>query len=101
MDFHISLIGRKNLSAEIYRQVRRAIADGRLRPGDCLPASRELARSLRVSPTTITVAYDRLAGEGCLISRMGAGTYVSNYLVQASNKPRIDRTAGALQPRAV
>src|SRR4029453_13049324 len=62
VEIHISLIGRKNLSGEIYRQIRRAIADGRLRPGDSLPASRDLARSLRVSRTTVTVAYYRHAG---------------------------------------
>jgi GntR family transcriptional regulator/MocR family aminotransferase len=66
MELHINLVGRKNLSGEIYRQIRRAIADGRLRPGDCLPASRDLAQSLQVSRTTVTVAYDRLAGEGFL-----------------------------------
>src|SRR6476661_2411778 len=75
MELHISLVGRKNLSGEIYRQIRRAITDGRLRPGDCLPASRDLARSLRVSRTTITVAYDRLAGEGFLSSRAGASSF--------------------------
>lgn len=74
MGFHINLIGLKNLGGEIYRQVRQAIADGRLRPGDCLPASRDLARSLKVSRTTVTVAYDRLAGEGFVSTRVGAGT---------------------------
>ena len=59
MEFHVSLIGRKDLSGEIYRQVRRAIADGHLRRGDCLPPSRNLARSLGVSRMTVTVAYDR------------------------------------------
>ena len=69
MEFQVNLIGRKNLSGEIYRQIRKAIGDGRLRPGDCLPASRDLAHSLKVSRTTVTVAYDRLAGEGYLVSR--------------------------------
>lgn len=84
VELHISLIGRKNLSGEIYRQIRRAIADGHLRPGDCLPASRDLARSLKVSRTTVTVAYDRLAGEGFVITRLGAGTYVSKLPDNAS-----------------
>ena len=34
MSFHVSLVGRKNLSREIYRQISRAILEGRLRPGD-------------------------------------------------------------------
>lgn len=79
MDVHVSLVGRKNLGGEIYRQLRRAILDGRLRIGDQLPPSRFLARSLSVSRTTVTVAYDRLAGEGFVTSRVGAGTFVSPH----------------------
>jgi GntR family transcriptional regulator/MocR family aminotransferase len=101
MELHINLIGRKNLSGEIYLQIRRAIADGRLRPGDCLPASRDLAKSLQVSRTTVTVAYDRLAGEGLLFSRIGAGTYVSNHFAPAPGKRRRAGMEGVLQPKAV
>ena len=60
MEFHVSLIDRNDLSGEIYRQMRRAIVDGQLRPGELLPPSRELARRLSVARTTVTVAYDRL-----------------------------------------
>jgi GntR family transcriptional regulator/MocR family aminotransferase len=99
MDFQVNLIGRKNLSGEIYRQIRNAIGDGRLRPGDCLPASRDLAASLKVSRMTVTVAYDRLAGEGFIVARIGAGTYVNHHVVRTAKVER--RIAGSLQPRAV
>ncbi|HET6977939.1 MAG TPA: PLP-dependent aminotransferase family protein [Pyrinomonadaceae bacterium] len=101
MDFQVNLIGRKNLSGEIYRQIRTAIGDGRLRPGDCLPASRDLAQSLKVSRTTVTVAYDRLAGEGFVTSRMGAGTYVSKQLAQTVRVEKIPPNVGPLKPRAL
>ena len=101
MEFQVNLIGRKNLSAEIYRQIRNAIGDGRLRPGDCLPASRDLAHSLNVSRTTVTVAYDRLAGEGYLISRVGAGTYVNNEVVRTPLEEKVRRVDDSLQPRAI
>src|SRR5437762_5833445 len=74
---HVSLIGRKELSGEIYRQLRRAIVDGRLRPGESLPPSRELARGLSVSRTTVTVAYDRLAGEGFVTARVRSEEHTS------------------------
>jgi GntR family transcriptional regulator/MocR family aminotransferase len=101
MEFHVSLVGRKDLSGEIYRQLRRAIVDGVLAPGALLPPTRELARRLSVSRTTVTVAYDRLAGEGYVTSRIGAGTFVSfrkEPVREGANKRRI---AGALHPRAV
>ena len=101
MEFQVNLIGRKNLSGEIYRQIRNAIGDGRLRPGDCLPASRDLAHSLKVSRTTVTVAYDRLAGEGYLTSRIGAGTYVNNQVVRTPREENTRSVDGSLQPRAV
>jgi GntR family transcriptional regulator / MocR family aminotransferase len=101
MELHINLIGRKNLSGEIYRQIRRAITDGILRPGDCLPASRDLARSLKVSRTTVTVAYDRLAGEGFVITRVGAGTYISKQFASGPREPRRDRSVEVLRSRPV
>jgi GntR family transcriptional regulator/MocR family aminotransferase len=101
MEFHVSLIGRKDLSGEIYRQMRRAILDGRLRPGDPLPPSRELALGLRVSRTTVTVAYDRLGAEGFVTSRVGAGTFVSPTVRRAGTEPTGRRNQGALRPRPI
>jgi GntR family transcriptional regulator/MocR family aminotransferase len=101
MELHVSLVGRKNLGREIYRQLRRAIVEGRLRPGDRLPASRELARGLGVSRTTATVAYDRLTGEGFVTSRVGSGTFVSEQVARQSRSSRSQRTEGALRPRPV
>ena len=99
MQFHVSLTDRKDLSGEIYRQMRRAIMDGRLRPGDVLPASRDLARSLGVSRTTVTVAYDRLAGEGFLVTRVGAGTYVSKLVAPAQAECGKRKNEGMIRTR--
>lgn len=101
MELHISLIGRKDLSGEIYRQLRRAIVEGQLRPGDPLPPSRELARQLTVSRTTVTGAYDRLAGEGFVTSRVGAGTVVSEHLALGRGRPKSKRIGDALRGRPV
>ena len=76
MDFHVSLTERGDLTARIYRQLLDAMLDGRLRPGERLPPTRELARRLDVSRNTVTVAYERLIAEGFLAGRIGAGTFV-------------------------
>jgi GntR family transcriptional regulator/MocR family aminotransferase len=99
MEMHVSLVGRGDLTGEIYRQLRRAILDGRLPPGGRLPPTRELARRLSVSRTTVAVAYDRLVGEGFLTARVGAGTYVSDGLAGVTR--RAGRAGGALRPRPV
>jgi hypothetical protein len=36
-DLHVNLIGKRDLSGEIYRQLREAVREGRVRPGDRLP----------------------------------------------------------------
>lgn len=77
MELHVSLDGRGDLAARIYRSLRDGVRDGRLRPGDRLPPSRELARTLDVSRGTVATAYERLTAEGFLVGRVGAGTFVA------------------------
>jgi GntR family transcriptional regulator/MocR family aminotransferase len=77
VDVHISLGPVGDRADRVYRGLADAIIEGRLRPGDTLPPTRELARQLEVSRTTITVAYDRLLAEGFTIARVGSGTFVA------------------------
>src|SRR4030088_1876113 len=101
MEVYVSLLGRTDLSGEIYRQLGRGILDGRLQPRDLLPPTRELARMLSVSRTTVTVAYDRLWGEGLVTSHVGAGTFVSEHPSIARPQTRRNRADSTLQPRPV
>ena len=70
MDVQITLSGSTDLGSQIYRQLRDAVLDGRLRDGERLPATRELARDLAVSRNTVAGAYDRLTAEGFLAARV-------------------------------
>jgi GntR family transcriptional regulator / MocR family aminotransferase len=100
MDLHITLPTRKDLRGAIYRQIRRAILDGRLRPGEPLPPSRELARRLGISRTSVTVAYDRLTGEGFVTTRIGAGTFVSARATGGPRSAPAHRASGLLVARS-
>ncbi|MET7393277.1 PLP-dependent aminotransferase family protein [Dactylosporangium sp. NPDC005572] len=95
MDLHISLEGRGDRTDRIYRQLRDAILDGRLRAGERVPPSRELARRLSVARNTVAAAYDRLVGDGFLEGRAGAGTFVAFRPARPS--PR-RAPGGALRP---
>lgn len=64
------------LHRQVYEQIRVAILTGRLRSRQRLPASRQLAKSLGISRTTVTQSYDQLISEGYLQARQGAGTFV-------------------------
>jgi GntR family transcriptional regulator / MocR family aminotransferase len=61
---------------QVFTQIRDAILNGTLRAGDRLPASRELARSLRLARNTVARAYEDLLAGGYLEGRVGSGTYV-------------------------
>lgn len=77
MDLHISLTNRRQVSRAIYRQIRDAILDGRLKAGAALPSSRELAQRLQVSRNSVVTVYERLRAEGFVTTRLGAGSYVN------------------------
>ncbi len=102
MDFHVSLAGRGDLSVRIYRELRDAILDGRLRAGERLPPTRELARQLEVSRNTVAVAYDRLTADGFLAGKVGAGTFVCASLPAKAKTRAARRTTGAgPRPKAI
>jgi GntR family transcriptional regulator len=65
----------------VYRQiadeVQRAVAVGILRPGEALPATRQLAKELRLNTNTVQHAYRTLVREGVIEMRRGLGAFVA------------------------
>jgi GntR family transcriptional regulator / MocR family aminotransferase len=100
VELHVSLEGRGDLTARIYRQLLDAILDGRLRTGERLPPSRELAQRLDVARNTVAVAYERLTAEGFLTARVGDGTYVSDE-APAATRPRRAPRGSQVRPRRI
>lgn len=96
MDIHVAIGGRGDRADRIYRQLRDAVVDGRLRRGERLPATRELAERLQVSRSTVSTAYERLTAEGYLAARVGAGTFVAYAGAGDGGSGR--RPAGAARP---
>src|SRR5262249_45555093 len=66
----------RGLTGWLADSIRAAIMDGRLRAGAPLPATRLLASDLGISRGVIVEAYQRLADEGLVSARPGAGTRV-------------------------
>jgi len=69
--------GAGPISRQVYLGLRGAIVHGTFRPGDRLPATRDLAEQLGVSRTVVLLAYDQLLSEGFAEGRPGSGTYAS------------------------
>ena len=90
MDLAINL--DSDVKIPLYRQlteaIRQAILEGRLKPQQKLPSSRNLAKSLAISRFTVTQSYEQLESEGYLATRKGAGTFVSSRIPDEWFKPR-------------
>jgi GntR family transcriptional regulator, transcriptional repressor for pyruvate dehydrogenase complex len=66
------------LAAErVVMHIERLIQGGLLRPGDRLPAERELARHIKVSRPSVRAGLRSLAAVGILESRHGAGSFIT------------------------
>ncbi len=76
---------------QLWRQIYQALKDlmlsGKLKAGEALPSTRELARELNVSRNTVCEAYNLLIAEGFIVSRQGAPTRVSDGLCIESVEP--------------
>ncbi|HEY2431438.1 MAG TPA: GntR family transcriptional regulator [Vicinamibacterales bacterium] len=65
----------------VYRQIadeiQRAVSVGVLKPGEPLPATRQVAAELKLNPNTVQHAYRTLAQEGIVEMRRGLGAFVA------------------------
>ncbi|HEX3929545.1 MAG TPA: PLP-dependent aminotransferase family protein [Nocardioides sp.] len=95
VDLQVTLAGPGDRVARIYRELRAAVLDGRLEPGDRVPATRDLARQLGVARGTVTAAYDRLSAEGFLEARTGSGTYVATVSLYDATGDAMGRSTDA------
>ncbi|MEO6239282.1 MAG: GntR family transcriptional regulator [Vicinamibacterales bacterium] len=82
---------RKNDPRPVYRQIadefQRAVSVGILKPGESLPATRQLAVELRLNANTVQHAYRTLVLEGVVEIRRGLGAFVAAAPRESRHKP--------------
>jgi GntR family transcriptional regulator len=88
------------ISTQIYWQLAYQIESGRLQPGGRLAPVRELGAALRVNPNTIRAVYRRLADNGYVLSRHGAGTVVADRNVHRRRPEALSAIVSELLGRA-
>jgi GntR family transcriptional regulator, transcriptional repressor for pyruvate dehydrogenase complex len=71
------------LFEQIVEQVEESILSGQLKPGDQLPAERDLAQRFGVSRTAVREAVKTLREKGLVEAYSGKGTFVTNGTSQA------------------
>jgi GntR family transcriptional regulator len=75
----------------VYRQiadeVQRLVSVGVLKPGDALPAARQIAAELKVNQNTVQHAIRTLVAEGVIETRRGLGAFVAAGSKDARRTP--------------
>ena len=74
---------------QIVRQMKFAVANGTLPPGEMIPSVRELAKELAVNPNTVVRAYRDLTSEGILETVRGTGLAITSEAVAHCKKERL------------
>ena len=72
---------------QLYDWFRKAIIDGRLRPGQRVPSTRGLALELKISRIPVVNAYEQLLAEGYFETFVGAGTCVARSIPDDGPSP--------------
>ncbi len=68
---------REPIQAQILSQLRAGVLNGRLRPRQWLPSSRQLAADVGIARATVVSAYEQLVSEGYAASVQGSGTQIA------------------------
>lgn len=83
-------IRAEKVSVSVMKQIETLILQGVLRPGERLPAERELASLLDVSRPTVREALGHLEEKGLIYVRPGGGAFVAEVLGSAFSPPLIE-----------
>src|SRR6516164_10463367 len=78
MEFQIDPTSRLPIYRQLTRQLREAVARGRVRPDERLPSVRDLSRTLVINPNTVARVYTELEREGVINTRPGLGVFVAH-----------------------
>jgi GntR family transcriptional regulator, transcriptional repressor for pyruvate dehydrogenase complex len=77
----------RRISEEIFDQIKSAIMEGKLKPGEKLPTERELMQQLGVSRIPIREALKLLENIGLIDTRQGGGSYVRSLVTDSIRDP--------------
>ncbi|MFB9278035.1 GntR family transcriptional regulator [Cohnella cellulosilytica] len=96
MNIILSNASDEPIYGQIVRQIRQAILNGELTPGQPLPSIRLLAKELQISVITTKRAYEELEKEGLIDSVVGKGSFVSGANPQFIREQRLRLLEGKL-----
>jgi len=94
--------GERGVADRLYRELRKAVLEGRLGAGEKLPSTRDLAGAHVLARNTVSHAYEKLAREGYFQTRRGSGTFVAGQGFEIDrNAWRSTRDSPSITPWAL
>ncbi|MCL2623337.1 MAG: GntR family transcriptional regulator [Planctomycetaceae bacterium] len=73
LDYHSS----EPLTQQVVLQIKRLVVTKSLKPGEKLPSVRQMAKDLKLNPTTASRVFAQLAKEGVVVQRPGLGVFIA------------------------
>lgn len=88
MLLHIDYNSGEPICHQAVAQIKLLVVNGSLKRGDKLPSIRQLAKDLRINPTTVSRIYSQLAHEGVVTLRQGQGVFISDGALRLAPEER-------------
>ncbi|MEL6823264.1 MAG: GntR family transcriptional regulator, partial [Calditrichota bacterium] len=84
MEIQIDIGTDVPIFAQIIAQIKKAVIQGHLKPGDAMPSIRQLARDLEVNNNTVAKSYRLLERDSVIQTRGYRGTVIHPNAVKNS-----------------
>ena len=104
MELIISTTDSVPVFSQLIDQIKKAVADGKLVPGDALPSVRQLSKDLNLNHNTVAKAYKHLIRDSVIQSKGYRGTFIHpdakancNFNLNAVVKSKLTDTIKALR----
>ncbi|WP_417460399.1 GntR family transcriptional regulator [Kordiimonas sp.] len=94
MEIKVDIDSPEPLFAQLIEQIKDAVKDGYLKPGDALPSIRQLANDLELNNKTVAKAYRLLERDSVIQTKGYRGTFIHPAALENS---KTDMSAWVLE----
>lgn len=87
----------KPIYEQIIEQIKFNVMKGYLKPGDAIPSVRKLALELKITPGTVSKAYQELERQQIIETIRGKGTFIAGEIVLKPDEVKLQAVRKNLQ----